>query len=143
MSLTNVNVVNNGFEKKALGEISTNTSGIIDAIEALTEMLGTDSISFHIATGENKTFTLMLSAAQAMNVDKVVFKTTSGTITGALKINGTNITGLSALSFTSAEDEELATAANSLAVGDTLTLVTSSNSAAVDIVGTIYLTRTP
>ena len=54
----------------------------------------------------------------------------SGSVTAALKINGTAITGLSSISVTSTPQNVAATGADTVAVGDTLSLNFSSNSGA-------------
>lgn len=68
-------------------------------------------------------------------------QTSSGTVTAALKINGTAITGLSSISVTSTPQNVAATAANTLSVGDALSLVFSSNSGAQNIQFTLAATR--
>ncbi|MFI4954555.1 MAG: hypothetical protein ACHP9Y_01430 [Gammaproteobacteria bacterium] len=68
-------------------------------------------------------------------------QTSSGSVTAALQINGTNITGLSSISVTSTAQNVAATGANTVAVGDALTLVFSSNSAAQNIQFTLSATR--
>jgi hypothetical protein len=69
-------------------------------------------------------------------------QTSSGSVTAAIKINGTNITGLSGISVTSTPQNVAATAANTVAVGDTLSLVFSSASSPANIQFTLAATRT-
>lgn len=69
-------------------------------------------------------------------------QTSSGTVTAALKINGTAITGLSAISVSSTPQNVAASGANSVAAGNGLTVVFSSNSAAQNIQFTVAATRT-
>ena len=69
-------------------------------------------------------------------------KHTSGTSTLAVKINGTDVTGLSALSVSSTPQNATATAANSVAIGDQITFVVSSGSSPVDLFSTLSITRT-
>lgn len=68
--------------------------------------------------------------------------TSSGTITLAVKINGTNVTGLSAVSITSTPADTNASAANTVVAGDIVTWVFSSNSAATDLRLNMKITRT-
>ena len=74
------------------------------------------------------------------NVYKI--QTSSGTVTATLQINGTNITGLSGLSVTSTPNSYNASGANSVAFGNALSLVFSSNSSATNIQFTLAATRT-
>lgn len=69
-------------------------------------------------------------------------KTASGTATLAVKINGTNVTSLSALAVTSSTQDVTATAAFTVATGDEVTLVWSSPSTPVDACFTLQCTRT-
>ena len=69
-------------------------------------------------------------------------QTSSGTVTAALKINGTNITGLGSISVSSTPQNVTATAANTVAIGNTLSLVFSSNASAQNIKFTLAATRT-
>lgn len=68
-------------------------------------------------------------------------QTSSGTVTAAVKINGTNVTGMSSISVSSTPQNITATAANVVAVGDRVQLVFSSNSAAININLTLAATR--
>lgn len=67
--------------------------------------------------------------------------TSAGTITAAFKINGTNITSLSAISVTSTPQNVTATGANSVSSTNRLTLVLSSNASALNMEFTIKCTR--
>jgi hypothetical protein len=69
-------------------------------------------------------------------------QTSSGTVTAALQINGTNITGLSSISVSSTPQNVTASGANTVSTGNALTLVFSSNSAATNIQFTLVATRT-
>ncbi|CAB4177872.1 hypothetical protein UFOVP1004_33 [uncultured Caudovirales phage] len=69
-------------------------------------------------------------------------KTTSGTCTLSVKINGTAVTGLSALSVTSTSQDAVATAANTVAAGDIVTLEYTAVSSPVDMRATLKATRT-
>ena len=68
-------------------------------------------------------------------------QTSSGTVTAALQINATNITGLGSISVSSTPQNVAATGANTVAVGDTLSLVFSSNASATNIQFTLAATR--
>ena len=58
-----------------------------------------------------------------------------------VKIDGTSVTSISAVSVSSTEATATATGANSVTAGNTITLVLSSNSAAVDVAFSIKVTR--
>jgi len=68
-------------------------------------------------------------------------QTSSGSVTAALKIAGTAITGLSAISVTSTPQNVAATGANVVSVGNRVQLVFSSNSGATNINATLAATR--
>jgi len=69
-------------------------------------------------------------------------QTTSGTFTWAWKINGTNITGLSAVAVSSTPADTNATAANTFSTGDIITAVSSSASSDLGASATLQITRT-
>jgi len=68
-------------------------------------------------------------------------QTSSGTVTAALKINSTNITGLGGISVTSTPQNVSASGANTVSVGDRVQLVFSSNASAININFTLAATR--
>jgi hypothetical protein len=68
-------------------------------------------------------------------------QTSSGTVTAALQINATNITGLSSISVSSTPQNVAATAANIVPVGNRVQLVFSSNAGATNINFTLAATR--
>lgn len=67
--------------------------------------------------------------------------TSSGTCTVAIQINGTNVTGLSALSVSSVAQDVSASAANTVAVGGRVTLVITANSSGANLEFTLKRTR--
>ena len=68
-------------------------------------------------------------------------QTSSGTVTAAIKINGTSVTGLSSISVTSTPQNVTATAANVVAVGNKVQIVFSSAVSPVNINITLAATR--
>lgn len=96
----------------------------------------------HIAAPTDTTIYLDQYASYAYNINTLVTQMDSGTCSIALKINGTNVTSISAHSATSSEVTSTATAAYSVAVGDTVTMVISSSSSPDDLRWTIKTTRT-
>lgn len=100
-----------------------------------------DFISGHIETAANKSYVLDLYAAYAYTINELKIVSASGTVTAAVKIDGTNVTGISSVSVSSSEATGTASAANSVSVGNTVTLVFTSNSSALDVAFTLKITR--
>lgn len=100
-----------------------------------------ETISGHIETADDKTYVLDLKAPYAYTVNSLAAKTASGTCTAKLTIDGVDVTGITALAVSSSEDFDDASAANSVSVGNTLALVISSNSSALDLQFTVKVTR--
>ncbi len=91
----------------------------------------TFGIQFSLDVGENATFTLDQNADFAYTIDTAYYQTVSGTITANVKINGVSIAGLSALALATTEANSTATAANSVAAGAKVTVVTTVDATAV------------
>lgn len=89
----------------------------------------------------NETRYFSLYAPFACTIDTLTHKLSSGTCTIAIAINGTPITGLSAVSVSSTKTHTNATAGNSVAAGDELTYVISSASTPVGLSLSIRYTR--
>lgn len=102
----------------------------------------TEVISGHVVAPDAQTIVLDQSAAFAYDINTLITQLTAGTLTAALKINGTNVTSISSHSATTSEVTSTATAAYSVAVGDTVTLVLSSISSAANLSFSIKTTRT-
>jgi len=99
------------------------------------------SLDGMIETPSNKTYTLFQKAKFAFTINNISMATSSGTITVALKINGTNVTSCSSISVTSSNSDTTCTAANSVSTGDQVTLVTTSNSSAADLAFSLKYSR--
>jgi hypothetical protein len=103
--------------------------------------LGTDersklnlvSLNPFIGSVANGTVTLMQYAELPWTIEKVYAKTSSGTCEIAIQIDGVAVTGLSAVSVSSTEASATASGANSVAAGETVTLVISNNVDGVDL----------
>ncbi len=89
----------------------------------------------------NMTIVLDQSAAFAYTIDTLIAKLASGDTDAAVKINGTPVTGIRALDVTSSEATGTASAANSVGIGDTVTLVLSAGTTPVDFGATLKCTR--
>jgi len=104
--------------------------------------ISSKAIPFGMETVSDGTAYLTTYAPYAGTINSIQnIQTTSGTVTIAVKINGTNVTGLSAVAVTSSSQDVTATAANTFAVGDEITLVRSSNSSGIALRGTILITQ--
>lgn len=124
--------------------VSANWASVPTAVSGALDTLGAraiDQISGLIEVPTAKTYVLNQKAAFAYTIQSFNVVTSSGTITAALKINGTNVTGCNAISVTSANSANTCTAANAVVAGDTLTLVTTSNSSGADLAYSVKLLR--
>jgi len=110
------------------------TADISNFVENLSLQDGGSSIA---AT----TYTLELYAAYAYTINQLKIISASGTCTVAVKINGVDVTGISAVAVSSTIATGTATAANTVAVGDKITLVTTSNSALTNLQASLKTTR--
>ena len=109
------------------------------AVEAASGMV--DQIDFESVEPGDDTITLRLYAHYAFTINELRIKTASGTCTVAVKIDGTDVTGISAVAVSSTEATGTATAANSVSVGQTVTLVISSSSSVANLAGSLKFTR--
>lgn len=114
-----------------------------DMADTLWNQPVTDSIGGLVEVAADTTYRLGGPSSFAYTIESLDVETDSGTITVAVKINGTPVTGLSAVSASSTPASAAATAANVVAVGDYLTFEGSSNSAATGLLFGITITRTP
>jgi hypothetical protein len=87
------------------------------------------------------TYTLELYAQYAYTINQLKIISASGTCTVAVKINGVDVTGISAVAVSSTIATANASAANTVAVGDKITLVTTSNSALTNLQASLKTTR--
>ena len=87
------------------------------------------------------TYTLELYAQYAYTINQLKIISASGTCTVAVKINGVDVTGISAVAVSSTIATANASAANIVAVGDKITLVTTSNSALTNLQASLKTTR--
>jgi hypothetical protein len=103
--------------------------------------LWVNSYTGMMAAPADGTYTIDLYAAFAGTINSLKIITDSGTTTAAVKINGTNVTGISAVSVSSSIATGTASAANAFVVGDKITLVLSSSSSPVNMAFTLKYTR--
>jgi hypothetical protein len=124
---------------------STSNPHGVDASDVLSSgtLVGLiEQMTGHIETVADKTYVLDQSAAYAYDIDTLIIKSASGTCTAKIQIEAVDVTGISAVSVSSTEATGTASAANSVSVGDTVTLVISSNSSCLDMAFTVKYTRT-
>ncbi len=129
-----------GFDS-GTGLLNTqNSAGTVTAYSAVPTLA--EELSGFIEAATAKTYTLDLACAFAGTINTLNIKTVSGTCTVALKINGVDVTSISAVSVSSVLSTATASGANTLAAGNTITLVVSSVSTPVDMAFTLKITRT-
>lgn len=105
----------------------------------MVEMIGMNDINSSIG---NNTYTLVFYAEYGFTINELKIISGSGTCTAAVKINGTDVTGISAVSVSTSVATGTATAANTVVVGDKVTLVLSSTSSLNNLQATLKITRT-
>ena len=111
---------------------SAGAAGTISAIES--------SLDGSVTNG---TYIIHTEARFAFDIKGIYgLEHTSGTSTLAVQINGTDVTGLDAISVTATAQDVVATGANSVAVGDQITFVITSASSATDLNSTLEIERT-
>lgn len=100
------------------------------------------TLTLNLVAGDEGTYYFTLYAPVAFTIDAATYRTTSGTISGNVRINTTSVTSLSSLSLSSSTNSTNATGANSVSIGDTVNVVFTSNSSATYPVITLRCTRT-
>jgi hypothetical protein len=100
-----------------------------------------ESFTGHIVAPAAYTYVLDQYAAFAYTINSYSAQTSAGTITCAIKIGSTAVTGLSAVSVSATPSTTNGTAANSVSVGNQVIMVCSSPSSAADLSFTLKITR--
>lgn len=114
--------------------------GAADAAAARV-VLGVTNIGSYtgqIETAADKTYTLDPGSATARTITGFFIKSASGTVTAALKV-GTAV--VKSASVTSSTGDQSSLANTSVSANDVLTLVTSSNSSALDVIFSVEYTE--
>lgn len=115
----------------------------IGKLQAQVTALRTIGTSGMIEVAKNKSYVLIYKTAFPGTVlNMQVVCDTGGTVTAAVKINGTAITGISAVSVSSTPATATATAANTYAAGATVELTLSANASAKNVRWTLAMLRT-
>jgi len=99
--------------------------------------LRTDSYTGHIETVADKTYTIDPKVATARTITGFYIKSASGTVTATLK-NGSDT--IKAASVSSSSGDQTSLANTSVAADAVITLLTSSNSSALDVIFSIDYT---
>ena len=102
-----------------------------------TTALRTDSYTGQIETASDKTYTLDPKVATARTITGFYIKSASGTVTATLK-NGSDTVKAASVSSSSGDQTSLAN--TSVAADAVLTIVTSSNSSALDVIFNVEYT---
>lgn len=134
------------FTTSAASSVTLPTSGTLATTANVSAASGLiEELNLFIETAADKTYVLVLNSSSAKQVTSVAAKCASGTISGSLKIEGAAITSCDTaqLAWTSSETGDTCDtgSSNNLAAGNTLTLVTSSNSSCLDLQVTVLTTR--
>jgi hypothetical protein len=115
------------------------TDGTVEGKAGLTQVA---SGHWLIETPDDKSYVVIQKAAYAFTITEVTTKSTAGTCTVTVKINGVALGG-TANSASTTEQSQAHSTANAVAAGDTVEIVVSSNSSCemltVDIAGTMTL----
>ena len=109
---------------QTVAQVSVDTSANVLIKVGGGSLAGTlDDLSGTVITPEDGTIVLKQNAARGFTINSLVAQLADGTCTVAIKINGTNVTGLSAVAVTTTESTTAATAANTVVAGDLVTMV--------------------
>lgn len=129
-SLTTVGTITTGTWTGTSIAVANGGTGATTAATARSNLgVAINELDIYIATPANQTIVLVSSARTARTINEVDnLVLSSGTATISFQINGTNITGLASLSVTSTPQSPTASGANSMSVGDRLTMVISAAS---------------
>jgi len=114
-----------------IGGNSFGGAGISFSDGLQSSVLRTDSYTGHIETVADKTYTIDPAAATARTITGFYIKSASGTVTATLK-NGSDTIKAASVSDSSGAQSSLAN--TSVAADGVITIVTSSNSSALDVI---------
>jgi hypothetical protein len=117
--------------------------GVTSAIQTQLNALKIEEVNLQdIGTAlPASTYTIVLDAKYARTINELTVDAGAGTCTLTMNINGTPVTGISSVSVSTTEATYTATAANAIAIGDIVTIVTTSNSGLENLQITVKTTR--
>lgn len=98
--------------------------------------------TYDIRAVENTTYNLIYDSRTALDIRRIGIKTDAGTCTAALKIDGTNVGGMGAISATSTYQTIDATTAKAVAEGADVTLVITSATGVENLLVTLWADKT-
>ena len=143
-----------GTSPVATGPTDTLTFTSSDGTIDITGNSGTDTIDLGVAAAvqngnisgeifpvEDRVYTIELACTEARTLNTLAIQLGSGTCVAAIAIDGVAVTGLSALSVTTGFQSFTATAANSAAINDTITLTITGQVGASELMFTLKYTR--
>lgn len=97
---------------------------------------------FQIQSPQDSEYRLITNTRWPLTVDQITLQTDAGTLTANLKIESTSVTSLNAIAVTSTESSTSATGANTMSVGQNLSITLSSTSGAGWLYGNLWADRT-
>jgi len=109
--------------------------------QTLLESLTSEQIDGLIESPAATTYIVRLNAKYATTINNISIKTSAGTVTAKLQIDGVDVTSCTGISVSSTESTTTCTAANTVDAGDTIQLVLSSLSSAANLSFSVGLTR--
>ena len=138
-SAANKGIQFTGSGSAAVYDLTAAGKALLDDADASAQRttlgLGTAATS---ATGADKTYTLDPGAATARTISGFFIKSASGTVTAALKV-GTAV--VKSASVTDSTGDQTSLANTGVSANDVITLVTSSNSSALDVIFAVEYTE--
>jgi hypothetical protein len=95
-----------------------------------------------ILSPEDRSYPIEQYAQYEYDIKEARFQTSAGSLVATVTINGTEVEGLDNVTVSGARENATATSANSVSVGDQVTLVVSGTSSAADLEFGLKLERT-
>lgn len=132
----------NGTTGQYLAATTSSAPSWATLIPSFSGMVDTISLQDIGSAIPAQTYTFELYAEIGYTINELKIISGSGTCNAAVQINGTNVTGISAVSVSSTIATGTASAANTVVVGNKVTLVISSTSSLVNLQATLKYTRT-
>lgn len=127
-----------GTNKNVMKSDGTNWTSAAPTFEGMVEAISFQDAGTSIS---NTTYVLELYAEYAYTINEMRIVSGAGTVTANLKIGSTSVTSCSAVSVSTSITSCTASGANTVAVGDKITLVTTSASSLDNLQATIKTTR--
>jgi len=143
LNINSIPVSNSGGTQVLVRNSSTGNIEYNSNIQVQIDALKVEEVNLQdIGTGlPASTYTIVLNAKYARRINELTVIAGSGTCTLTMNINNTPVTGISGVSVTTTGTTYTTTATNVVAVGNTVTMVTISNSGLANLRATIKTTR--